>query len=239
MLQTLFSNIMGFHFILRWLHLFFGVTWIGLLYYFNFVQGPFMAETTEAVAKSQVLQKLHPRALWWFRWAAMWTFVLGFLMLSIRAHVDVSGAGMAVFSTPYWINILTGSLFGTLMFLNVWLIIWPGQKQVIANAVATASGGAANPAAAAAGARAGVASRTNVLFSMPMLFFMLGANHLGFTVNDSSKICLYWIVAAILIGALELNAIKGKTGPLTTVKGVIHCSLGLTALMVVLISVLM
>ena len=72
-----------------------------------------------------------------------------------------------------------------------------------------------------------------------MLFFMLGANHLGFTVNDSSKVCLYWIVAAILIGILELNAIKGKTGPMTTVNGVIHCSLGLTALMVVLISVLM
>src|SRR5882757_9808641 len=110
MLQTLFST-MGIHFVFRWLHLFFGVMWIGILYYFNYVQGAFMAETTEAVAKSQVVQKLLPRAMWWFRWGAMWTFLTGLVMLMIRAHIDVSGAGVAVFSTPFWINILTGATF--------------------------------------------------------------------------------------------------------------------------------
>lgn len=239
MLHTLLNDVWGLHFIMRWLHLFFGIVWIGLLYYFNFVQGAFMAETTEATAKSQVLQKLLPRALWWFRWAALWTFVTGATMIMIRAHVDVSGSGLGVLSTPYWINILTGACLATLMFLNVWLIIWPKQKIVIANAVATAGGAPANPAAAAAGARALVASRTNTLFSIPMMFFMVGANHLGYAVGDGSQVGLYWIIALLLIGALELNSIFGKTGPIATVKGVITAGFLLTGVFTVLLTVLM
>lgn len=239
MLQTLTSNILGLHFIFRFLHLFLGVIWIGLLYYFNFVQGAFMAETTEAVAKSQVTQKLLPRALWWFRMGAMYTFVTGLLMLMIRAHIDVAGAGMGVFATPYWINILTGAFLGTLMFLNVWLIIWPKQKVVIANAVAMAGGAPANPAAAAGAARAGVASRTNTLFSIPLMFFMLAANHLGFAANDASHVCLYWLLASVIILGLQANAMFGKMGPLTTIKGVISCGFALTAVFIVLLSVLM
>lgn len=239
MLTTLFSDIWGAHFLLRWLHLFFGIVWIGLLYYFNFVQGAFMAETTEATAKSQVLQKLLPRAMWWFRWGAMWTFVTGFLMIMIRSHVDMSASGAAVFSTPYWINILTGGLLATLMFLNVWLIIWPKQKVVIANAQATAGGAAANPAAAPSAARALVASRTNTLFSIPMMFFMVGANHLGYAVNEGSNVMLYWIVALVMIGAIEANAIFGKTGPITTIKGVVTSGFVLTLVFATLLTVLM
>jgi uncharacterized membrane protein len=238
MLHTLTENIWGLHFVLRWLHLFFGIVWIGLLYYFNFVQGSFMAETTEAVAKSQVTQKLVPRALWWFRWGAMWTFVTGATMIMIRAHIDVRSSGTAILATPYWMNILTGAFFATLMFLNVWLIIWPKQKIVIANAVATAGGAAANPAVPAAAARAGVASRTNVLFSIPMMFFMVGANHLGYAVGETSNVTLYWILAAVIILGLELNAIKGKNGPMTTVKGVISCGFALTLLFSILLTVL-
>ena len=223
MLQTLIGNIMGMHFVLRCLHVFFGIIWIGLLYYFNFVQGAFMAETTEAVAKSQVLQKLLPRAMWWFRWGAMWTFVAGVCMLMIRAHLDVQGGGMGVFATPFWINILTGALFGTLMFLNVWLIIWPKQKTVIANAVAWLVAAPPTPMSAARRRPRRVASRTNTLFSIPMLFFMLATNHFGFAVNEvfTSGLVLDCCTSAIILG-LEFNAIKGKTGPMTTIKGVIH-----------------
>lgn len=241
MLHTIFdSNMGGLLFITRWLHLFFGIIWIGLLYYFNFVQGAFMAEVTEAVAKSQVTQKLVPRALWWFRWGAMWTFVTGLVMLLMYSHLEAgAGLGMAIFRSPNWINILTGAVLATLMFLNVWLVIWPNQKIVIANAVATASGKPADPAAAPAAARAGVASRTNVLFSIPMMFFMLAKNHLGYAVDDGSSVGLYWIIALALIFALEINALKGKSGPLTTIKGVISCGFGLTAVFAVLLTVLM
>ena len=239
MWQTLTSNILGFHFLLRWLHLFFGIIWICILYYFNYVQGAFMAETTEPIAKAQVTQKLLPRAMWWFRWGAMWTFLTGLTMLSIRAHLDVSGGGTAVFATPYWINILTGSFFGFLMWANVWMIIWPKQRRVIENAVNVGAGKPANPAIPAMAARAGVASRTNTMFSIPMIFFMLAANHLGYGVSETSSVTLYWILAAVIILALQLNALYGKMGPLTTIKGVITAGFVLTGVFVALLSVLM
>jgi uncharacterized membrane protein len=81
---TLFS-MDGLYFLLRWFHIFFGIVWIGILYYFNYVQGAFMAET-DAPTKSQVTQKLLPRALWWFRWGAMGTFLVGLLILALRGH---------------------------------------------------------------------------------------------------------------------------------------------------------
>lgn len=238
MLASLFGDSFTLiHFPMRWLHLFFGITWIGLLYYFNFVQGAFMAET-DAGAKSQVLQKLLPRALWWFRYAALWTFVTGLVMLSVRGHLDASGGGAAAFASSYWINILTGALMATLMFLNVWLIIWPKQQVVMKNAQVTATGGAAMPEAAPAAARALVASRTNTMFSIPMMYFMVGASHLGYPVTESSNIGAYYAVLFVLIGALQANAIFGKTGPLTTVKGVITCGFVLTGVIATLITIL-
>ena len=214
----------GLLFAFRWFHFLGGITWIGLLYYFNFVQGPFFAET-EANVKSAATQKLVPRALWWFRWGAMLTFLTGVAILMTRGHTD----GMEIFQTSWGIAILTGGLFGTLMWANVWFVIWPNQKVVIQNAITTASGGAANPAAAGCAARAGVASRTNVLFSIPMLFMRGAASHLTVQVGEESKICGYFIAIGILAVLLEINALKGKTGPMTTVKGVIHCGILLTA----------
>ena len=79
--------------------------------------------------------------------------------------------------TPWTVAIITGGTLGLIMWANVWFVIWPNQKIVIANAIATAGGAAANPAAAPAGRRARLASRTNTLFSIPMLFFMGGASH--------------------------------------------------------------
>src|SRR3954470_11609661 len=121
---ALFSND-GILFLLRWLHLFFGIIWIGLLYYFNFVQGAFFAET-DAATKSAATQKLVPRALWWFRWGAMYTFLTGFVILMARGHQG----GFGIFSSPWGVSILTGAALGITMFLNVWLVIWPNQKIV-------------------------------------------------------------------------------------------------------------
>ncbi|MFN7684640.1 MAG: urate hydroxylase PuuD [Oligoflexia bacterium] len=213
---ALFSQ-QGVLMLLRWLHFFFGIVWIGHLYYFNFTQGPFMNETDPAT-KSGVTQKLLPRALWWFRWGAMFTFLSGWAYLGIRGH-ELGGAFL---QTSYGITILMGAILGSLMWFNVWFIIWPNQQVVIANAEAVAKGGQANPAAAGSAARALCASRTNVLFSMPMLFFMGTASHLNILVGEESSVGALFGVFTLLIGALEFNAVKGKPGPMATVKGVIH-----------------
>ena len=214
-------------FVLRWLHFFFGIIWIGHLYYFNFTQGPFMAEA-DAAAKSGVLTKLLPRALWWFRWGAMWTAVTGLLYMGLRGHQAKS---FAIFIDNSWgILITLGALLGLTMFANVWLIIWPNQQVVMKSASQVASGGQALPEAANAGAKALLASRTNVLLSVPMLFFMGSASHLPLMVDpESSNVALAFIAALVVWAAVEANAIFGKLGPLTTVKGVITAGFVLTA----------
>jgi len=217
--MSLFSSAGG-EFLLRWVHFLAGITWIGLLYYFNLVQGPFMAEA-EAAAKSGVTQKLLPRALWWFRWGAMLTFLSGALIILKR--VSEAPEGVSVWTSPWGVAILTGALFGTLMFLNVWLVIWPKQKVVIANAVTTAGGGQANAAAPAAARRAFLASRTNVVFSVPMLFFMGAASHLAPAVTGS--LTQYWLVVLVVAALVELNALMGDKGvtkqPIEKIPGVI------------------
>jgi uncharacterized membrane protein len=207
----------GLDYLFRWGHVLFGVTWIGVLYYFNFIQAEYFKEA-EAAHRSGAIQKLVPRALWWFRWAAMFTFLTGVVLLGDR-HAVLS------------YDITVGATLGTLMFLNVWLIIWPAQKIVIASATQVAQGGEALPEAAAAAPKAALASRTNVLFSAPMLFFMGSGAHLGGNglVTDASTAGLGVIMLLIL--ALEGNAIFGKQGPMTKVSGVIGCSLGLTAVL--------
>ncbi|RPH98728.1 MAG: antitermination protein NusG [Lysobacterales bacterium] len=201
-------------FLFRWIHLLGGVAWIGLLWYFNFVQGEYFKQA-EAASKSDAIRKLVPRALWWFRWGAMVTLLSGLAMLGAK---HLTGYG-----------IIVGSTLGTLMFLNVWLIIWPNQKIVIASAEKVAGGGEADPAAAGALAKAGLASRTNTLFSIPMLFFMASSVHLSqlaTPVQQAGPLSLLVVFGIILL--LEINAIKGKTGPMTSVKGVIHMGLLLT-----------
>ena len=211
----------GLLFVLRWLHFFFGIIWIGLLYYFNFVQGSFFAET-DAGTKSNAIQKLVPRALWWFRWAAMFTLITGILYLGVRDQQLAHN-----WANSYGVSILTGVAFAFTMWANVWFVIWPNQKIVIASATQAAAGGSPIATAAAAGARAGVASRTNVLFSIPMLFFMGAASHLPIRISETANLGLLAVAILVIIGALELNAIKGKTGPMTSIKGVIHCGFAL------------
>ncbi len=212
----------------RWGHFVFGIIWIGVLYYFNFIQVPFFGET-DAGTKSNAIQKLVPRALFWFRWGAMGTFITGLLLL--HAKSSASGIGMEVFLTSWGALILTGAALGTIMFLNVWLVIWPNQKIVIASTTAVAQGGKADPRAADCGAKAMLASRTNTLFSVPMLFFMGAASHLPVMVNPETSLKPLVIVLTLIIGALELNALKGKLGPLAKVPGVLTSGFVLTVVL--------
>lgn len=225
------GNQEGILFVLRWVHFLAGITWIGILYYFNFVQGAFFAEV-DAGVKNVAIQKLVPKALWWFRWGAMITFLSGLSLIMATLHSGVS------LQSSWAVMILIGGTLGTIMWFNVWFVIWPAQKVVIASVNQVMGGGQAIPEAATKGARALVTSRTNVLFSFPMLFFMGAARHLILN-RDFSQV-QYWAVAlafGAIILLLELNALKGKTGPLTTVKGVIHSGVILTMVMYLLIEV--
>ena len=206
----------GLDYIVRWAHFLAGITWIGLLYYFNFVQTEYFKEAEDA-HRAGAIRTLVPRALWWFRWGAMFTFLTGVLLLAYR-HQIIS------------FDITIGAVLGTLMFLNVWMIIWPNQKIVIASAKQVAEGGEALPEAAGAAPKAALASRTNTLFSLPMLFFMGSSAHLPHDlVVSASPVAL--VIVMLLILALEGNAIAGKQGPLTTVRGVISSGVGLTVVL--------
>ena len=197
----------------RWGHVLFGVAWIGILYYFNFIQGGYFKKASpEGLADAKA--HLAPEALWWFRWAAMFTFITGLYLLSAVAK-------------NHQLNplIVVGATMGILMFLNVWLIIWPNQKIAL---------GMVEGDTAAAGGKALLASRTNTLFSGPMLFAMLGGPHFassGFGYGSPSLTTATYIVLG-LVAVLEINAIVGKQGPMTTVRGVIGSSLALTVIMV-------
>jgi uncharacterized membrane protein len=232
--MNLFSQ-PAFFMILRWLHFFFGVMWIGHLYYFNFTQTNFLGKA-DAGLKSGVTRVVTPEALYWFRWGAMWTMVTGVIYLGMYAHQFSTSMGMSFFHTGYGVAITTGAVLGVTMWANVWFVIWPNQKVIIANAEQTANGGAAIPAAAQLAVQAKTASRTNTLFSIPLLFFMGAASHFAPSVSESSSTTGYWIVFLIIWAALEGNALKGKTGPMETVKGLITCGFVLTAVIFVVMS---
>ena len=162
----------GFGF--RWLHILAGIMWIGLLYYFNFVQVPaFAAFGDEARARNIAIDKVARKALWWFRWAAVSTFVTGILITVVTKDYFANEFGKRAGG----IGISTGMLLGTIMMLNVWGVIWRNQKVVLANAANVLGGGEANPDAPAAGRKAVMASRQNAIFSVSMLFFKIGRAH--------------------------------------------------------------
>lgn len=217
----------GLLFLLRWVHFLAGIAWIGILWFFNFMQGPFMNEVDGSV-KTAVNQKLAPRTLWYFRWGAMLTFLSGWAIIGIQTSRP-GGAELLV--QPWGITILAGALMGSIMWYNVWFVIWPRQKKVIA-----AANGAAVENLPALARRAFLASRTNTLLSIPLLFMMGAARHLTMGVESSVGA---WYAALIAILALvEINALVATKGPTTAPiekpSGVIHMGIWLTVLLYVL-----
>jgi uncharacterized membrane protein len=225
----------NFQFLLRWIHFLGGITWIGMLYFFNLVNVQFQKEI-DAATKLKTNPALLSRSLWWFRWGAIVTWLSGFLYLGyfVTAGKEVpanSGLSMLVFLIVWsgaftilagvyrasvaggalkdgrlvallvvvvvivaswlmasvlhsWgasnraISIMIGGGIGTIMLMNVWMIIWPLQKKIIAATRATAESATPAPADQPKWARRGfLASRTNAWLSVPMLFFMGAASH--------------------------------------------------------------
>ena len=197
----------------RYAHIVFGVAWIGLLYYFNFVQTEYVKEADDG-AKADVMAKLAPRALWWFRWAALFTFLTGLILLWWVSSQQ-----------RYNLGIVLGALMGTIMMLNVWGIIWPNQKIMI---------GLAEGDKTVAGPKAALASRTNTLLSLPMLYFMVASVH-GFAASGgawASTSMTALIIGLVIIIVIEANVIWGKMlGLIQSVSGVITSSIILTIIM--------
>jgi len=196
----------GFAFLSRWSHVVVGITWIGLLYYFNFVQVPAFAEM-EAAARNNAVDKLAARALWWFRWAAVATVVSGLLILGFQEQLNK----MDYFKSPPGMAIAVGILLALTMFVNVWGIIWRNQKVVIANARNVQAGGEADPTAADCGRRALLASRQNMIFSLPMLVFMVGTSHFPYSSSlglpSGGTRAAYWLIMLAIWIVMELNAL--------------------------------
>jgi uncharacterized membrane protein len=208
----------GGAFLSRWTHIFVGITWIGLLYFFNVVQVPAYAEM-DASARNNAIDKLTSRALWWFRWAAAATVVTGFMILLFQR--DAAG-DTQLFSGDYvktaqGVSIYAAVLLALTMFLNVWLVIWPNQKKVIANARNVQAGGQPDPDAAPAARKALIASRQNTIYSLPMLLFMVGTSHFPYDVLQptGSSRAVFWVIWVVIWGVLELNALGllGGAGP--------------------------
>jgi len=241
--MALFSG-EGVMFLLRWLHFLAGITWIGILYYFNFVQVPFFATAEAPVRTGMIAGGLVARALWWFRWGAMVTFITGWLII-LHKFGQYGGIG-GFFNVSYGWAIFFGGMLGSVMWFNVWFVIWPAQQVVMASAQQVAKGGQAIPEAAARGARGGAASRTNTMLSIPMLFFMGAASHLPmFATADmgpkGAKLMALALLAIVIV-VVEVNALAGPATPdkasagkkmLATLKGTFWAGFILTAILYV------
>ena len=154
-------------FIMRWLHVMSGVMWIGILWYFNFVQTPSMPKIPDD-QKPAISKVIAPTALFWFRWAALATVVTGLLLASMTGYL-----APALTLTKGFHAIGIGMWLALIMAFNVWFIIWPNQKKALG--IVTVS-----PEEKAAAAKlAGMTSRINTMLSIPMLFCMLAQSHGG------------------------------------------------------------
>ncbi|MEQ8283985.1 MAG: urate hydroxylase PuuD [Parvibaculum sp.] len=160
-------------FFFRWLHVISGVMWIGLLWYFNFVQIPSMPKIPDD-QKPAIGKVIAPEALFWFRWGAMATIVTGIIVAHMNGYLlDAFTLGaMTEFMVPKNIAIGIGMWLGTIMWFNVWFVIWPNQKIALGIVDGPAE---AKPAAART---AMLFSRTNTLLSIPMLFAMVSAQNI-------------------------------------------------------------
>jgi uncharacterized membrane protein len=174
--QVVFGNAIGFHHQLaaRWLHILSGVMWIGLLYYFNVVQTPGMADAAAdkgGPGGAGISKYIAPRALWWFRWAAVLTWLTGAYYLETGVNYGHGGLLNAFTLRPGYVTIGIGAWLGTVMLFNVWVFIWPNQKKILGIKPAT------DEEKAKARKVAGTASRINFVLSVPMLMCMGGQMH--------------------------------------------------------------
>ena len=158
-------------FLFRWLHVISGVMWIGILWYFNFVQIPNMPNIPDD-QKPAISKVIAPAALWWFRWGAMATLVTGIILAALNGYLIEAIALGGIDGVMKHTMIGIGMWLGTIMFFNVWFVIWPAQKIALGIQEADAD------AKAAAARRAMLFSRTNTLLSIPMLFAMVSAQNL-------------------------------------------------------------
>jgi uncharacterized membrane protein len=189
--------------IVRWVHIMAGVTWIGLLWFYNYMNGPF-SNALEPEVRAKVIPQLMPRTLWWFRWGAAFTWLSGvYYAYGLLAKTDPEG-------TMHWITqnnrgqwITMGFVYGTIMAFNVWFMIWPRQKKIIS---ATIKG--ENPPEKAAWAKTATnCSRVNTYLSIPLIFAMGAANHMvnrpadgtGFLVNAAVVSVIGFAVAWLFI----------------------------------------
>jgi len=162
--------------IMIWLHVFAGIIWIGILYYFNFVQVPALADAAAddgGPGGAGITKYVAPRALFWFRWAALATWLTGAAFLLHRGMLDDAFA-LGQLTDPtnaYALTIGIGAWLGTVMLFNVWVLIWPNQKKILGIVEASAD-------EIAKGKRtAFLASRTNTMLSIPLIMSMVGAGH--------------------------------------------------------------
>jgi uncharacterized membrane protein len=154
-------------FAMRWLHVASGVMWIGLLWYFNFVQTPSMPKIPDE-QKPAISKVIAPAALFWFRWAAMATIIFGLILAWMNGYL---GQALSLQKPATAIGI--GMWLGIIMWFNVWFIIWPNQKKALGIVQVAAD------EKAAAAKRAGMTSRINTMLSIPMLYFMVAQSHGG------------------------------------------------------------
>lgn len=205
MALDLFSNV---HLLIRWLHVIAGIVWIGHLYFFNFVNLQFQTAIDDATKKI-VNPQLILRALWWFRWGAMITFLAG-LLLFMMNYMYTPGIGFGptslwrdiegLTSRAIWISL--GTIFGSIMWFNVWFIIWPTQKAIF-------GGKFSGDQLPTARKKAALFSKINTYLSGPMLFGMLAAPHYS-SFNFVTFIVFLVIAKLAIVLAYKLSPSVGK-----------------------------
>lgn len=217
------TTALGWVALLRWLHLAAGVLWIGLLWYFDFVQTPFLEGRLAAPARSSVIRGLVPSTLRWLRWSATFALLAGLslALFSLRSEPTLT--------SPFATQILTGVLMGTLLWINVWFVIRPAERELVASAE---PGSEVVDAHAELPPRVADALRVSTLLSAPMLFMMSSASHFQFAEGERSLV--YWTLVVAILFLVELPALWSTHFPLRklvrSVGSTVHASLGLTLL---------
>tara|TARA_B100000963_G_scaffold13675_1_gene10549 strand:- start:1889 stop:2503 length:615 start_codon:yes stop_codon:yes gene_type:complete len=167
-----FSDQAFYSFLFRWLHVLSGIMWIGLLWYFNFVQIPNMPNIPDD-QKPAVSKVIAPAALWWFRWGAMSTIITGLIVGYLNGYLEAAMTlGLRGDAAPSHIAIGIGMWLGIIMWFNVWFVIWPNQKKAL-GIVSVEDNVKIESARTAM-----LFSRTNTLLSIPMLFSMVAAQNI-------------------------------------------------------------